>query len=752
MPTVDELLNASNEVTTCTINPDTREIIVPEKYKVLGVFSDEKVTKIPFTCPRVVGNNVDLTEYNLYINYQNASGASNAYLIDDLVVSGDNITFSWLLSRYVTLSPGVVKYSFCAKKLDGDTISNEWNTTIATGLVIQGLEATREIIEENPDIIESLISKAHTHENKSVLDKFAETDGKPTYNGIAIGSGGTGGASTAEDVSYTNTQLPTVENVKTALDELIPKSHNHANKDTLDKFFDLNGKLIYNDQAIGERDVFVIKVTASMNDDGTYEVINHTATLAEIEAAVEDRKVPIALVETSRISGAILQLKSYDEGTCIFSTILFGNEAQLYVMQEDQEIWSFIMNSQPIGAENVAYHDKSVEDTLNELVPKSHSHTNKDTLDKLSVLNGKLQYNGSDVGLKGDKGDPFTYSDFTAEQLAALKGDKGDTGPAGADGYTPVKGTDYWTAADKQEIIDDIHPVYYIDLTGTYPNYTCPVAMDDITAAYNAGYNLVCRCQMGAYTAALPLFVPMPAVNTWIFSGSGALESMSFSAQSFTIAITNNRVMAQNEGLMPFPIPNKLIITAGNISYQYDGSHSVDFAVQPATQLITATGGGDITLADNTEYRLTDVTPLNLSYPTDNFECWMRLTFAESGDITVTLPADTKYIGTVPDFKNGETWVLRFKDRVLTAQKVGDGDKDADGITPTIGDNGNWYIGTTDTGKPSRGAKGDKGDPGAPGKNGKTPVKGTDYWTAADKQEMVDAVLTALPDGTEVSY
>ena len=190
MPTVDELLNASNEVTTCTINPDTREIIVPEKYKVLGVFSDEKVTKIPFTCPRVVGNNVDLTEYNLYINYQNASGASNAYLIDDVVVSGDNITFSWLLSRYVTFSPGVVKYSFCAKKSNGDTISNEWNTTIATGLVIQGLEATREIIEENPDIIEALISKAHTHENKLVLDKFAETDGKPTYNGEALGGGG----------------------------------------------------------------------------------------------------------------------------------------------------------------------------------------------------------------------------------------------------------------------------------------------------------------------------------------------------------------------------------------------------------------------------------------------------------------------------------------------------------------------------------------------------------------------------------
>lgn len=53
-------------------------------------------------------------------------------------------------------------------------------------------------------------------------------------------------------------------------------------------------------------------------------------------------------------------------------------------------------------------------------------------------------------GEKGDKGDPFTYNDFTPEQLASLKGDKGDKGDNGidgkdgADGYTPVKGIDYF--------------------------------------------------------------------------------------------------------------------------------------------------------------------------------------------------------------------------------------------------------------------------------------------------------------------
>lgn len=50
------------------------------------------------------------------------------------------------------------------------------------------------------------------------------------------------------------------------------------------------------------------------------------------------------------------------------------------------------------------------------------------------------------------------------------------------------------------------------------------------------------------------------------------------------------------------------------------------------------------------------------------------------------------------------------------------------------------------------GAPGPQGPKGETGTDGKTPVKGTDYWTAADKQEIVNSVIAALPDGTEVSY
>lgn len=44
---------------------------------------------------------------------------------------------------------------------------------------------------------------------------------------------------------------------------------------------------------------------------------------------------------------------------------------------------------------------------------------------------------------------------------------------------------------------------------------------------------------------------------------------------------------------------------------------------------------------------------------------------------------------------------------------------------------------------------GAKGDPGT---NGTTPVKGVDYYTDADKQEMVQLVLAAIPSAEGVKY
>lgn len=47
----------------------------------------------------------------------------------------------------------------------------------------------------------------HSHANKSVLDKFAETDGKPTYDGKALGGGGAGGYAIGDGLKVENGKL-----------------------------------------------------------------------------------------------------------------------------------------------------------------------------------------------------------------------------------------------------------------------------------------------------------------------------------------------------------------------------------------------------------------------------------------------------------------------------------------------------------------------------------------------------------------
>ena len=93
----------------------------------------------------------------------------------------------------------------------------------------------------------------------------------------------------------------------------------------------------------------------------------------------------------------------------------------------------------------------------------------------------------SSADLKGEKGDPGEQGlkgekgDTGAQGLPGEKGEKGDTGPAGEKGdkgdtgaqgiqgvqgepgKTPVRGTDYWTETDREQIVSDVLatlPVY----------------------------------------------------------------------------------------------------------------------------------------------------------------------------------------------------------------------------------------------------------------------------------------------------
>lgn len=67
----------------------------------------------------------------------------------------------------------------------------------------------------------------------------------------------------------------------------------------------------------------------------------------------------------------------------------------------------------------------------------------------------------------------------------------------------------------------------------------------------------------------------------------------------------------------------------------------------------------------------------------------------------------------------------------------------ADGITPHIGANGNWFIGETDTGVKAAGEKGE---------NGYTPVKGVDYYTETERAELIAYIVDVVNGASIFGY
>lgn len=275
-----------------------------------------------------------------------------------------------------------------------------------------------------------------------------------------------------------------------------------------------------------------------------------------------------------------------------------------------------------------------------------HDHDNKAVLDKFAESDGEPTYDGQVIGGGGSTGSELFIVNVQAQ--------------SGADGYTITSHNKTYEQIDaaykagKQvliaftvtnenntfliplgiatetdyEFLVFANAVFYVyvDNTDTWDSYVEPLEADSIKAKISADSS----AQSSSLQTILNSTVYPAVEKAHEHSNKSVLDGLSDS----------NGVLYYN---------NKPII-AQKISE-----------------------GPYITLADNTEYRLTDVTTLKLSYPVGDFESWMRLSFAASGDITVTLPAGTGYIGTAPDFKNGETWELSFKDKILAAQKVGEG-------------------------------------------------------------------------------
>lgn len=245
-----------------------------------------------------------------------------------------------------------------------------------------------------------------------------------------------------------------------------------------------------------------------------------------------------------------------------------------------------------------------------------------------------------DTGPQGPKGDIGPQGQTGPQGEPGEKGETGPQGPAGSQGpnavttetstplagllkgnganvETAVPGTDYLAESD----------FFICTVTGSDGSYTCDRTLNEIKTASAAGRIPVVRYNSGTY-----FLSGLTQMMARFIQPNGA------SVDTITIPMTGT--------------PSKSSISLQTPPGSYETAAPTRIA-----------------LTDNTEYRLTGVQTLTITFPTGNFACWLRITTAASGTVSVTFPATVKYIGEAPAFGTGETWELSIKDGVVIAVK-----------------------------------------------------------------------------------
>ena len=342
---------------------------------------------------------------------------------------------------------------------------------------------------------------------------------------------------------------------------------------------------------------------------------------------------------------------------------------------------------------DIIYSDTEIESTneytaLEEAIKKAAALKDGTTFTPSVSDEGVLSWSNSDgkdnpaaVNIKGPKGDPGDKGD---KGDPGKDGADGSTGAAGADGVTPhigengnwfIGSTDTGKPSRGGSTAEDISYMLSEDIQNDFPELA--------ELEFNTVKNGLDVAIYYAFAGMLAKYIQcdvQSATGTVQFDLQNLFDNSIIPALKQAHEHDNKSVLD-----LISATDGKLQYNGSDVGLKGDKGDPGSDANVTKANVIAALGytpkavsaqvatGTEITLADNTEYRLTNVSTLTLNYPAGDFECWMRLTFAASGNATVTLPTGTKYIGTAPDFKNGETWELSFKDKVLAAQKVGEG-------------------------------------------------------------------------------
>ena len=341
---------ADTGIEYCTVDDDTRLVTIPEKYKKFGVESDEKAKRVWFRFPKLVGNNgIDLSAISVRVNFRNANGDGDIYIVEDLTTDGDYVIFSWELSRKVTAYKGHISFVVCAvKSSTTGVVKNEWNTTLNKDCeVLEGLEVTEQIAQENPDIIEYILANlggsvsaeqiATAVEEYMSAHPFTETDPtvpdwakkpeKPAYTASEVGADASG---TAEGkVSAHNTSDMAHNDIRLLIEGLTTRLNALADSDdtTLDQMSEVVAYIKSNKSLIDAITTSKINVS-DIIDNLTTNVSNKPLSAAQgvaLKALIDGITIPEKLPNPQKLTFAGAVTAEYDGSGAVTVTIPEGS-------------------------------------------------------------------------------------------------------------------------------------------------------------------------------------------------------------------------------------------------------------------------------------------------------------------------------------------------------------------------------------------------------------------------------------------
>lgn len=180
-----------SEVNTFIIDNNLRQIIIPDGMNILGVAGDIEVKCVSFEMPRYY-NGIDMSEFDIFVDYENAKGCRNYYKVVDTKThsstttqSSDNIAFTWTLESDVTAHQGTVAFAIRMVKRNGTKIVKQFDTDKATGIVLDGMNAFQRIpLSDQKDILGKIETDAveniqenlnnYTAEKKTELNAYTD--------------------------------------------------------------------------------------------------------------------------------------------------------------------------------------------------------------------------------------------------------------------------------------------------------------------------------------------------------------------------------------------------------------------------------------------------------------------------------------------------------------------------------------------------------------------------------------------------